>query len=99
VCRADKIPVGKSHNDIAQFTYNEIALQKGDMIYTYTDGYGDQFGGPKGKKFKHKKLKEIMISAATMPAEQQKQMLDNRFEEWKGNLEQVDDVLIIGVRV
>lgn len=99
VCKADKIPVGKSHNDTALFTYNEIALQKGDMVYTYTDGYGDQFGGPKGKKFKHKKLKEIMIAVATKSMEEQKQFLDQNFEHWKGNLEQVDDVLIIGVRV
>lgn len=99
ICKADKIPVGKSHNDTALFTYNEIALQKGDMIYTYTDGYGDQFGGPKGKKFKHKKLKEIMTDVANQSMEEQRQTLNSSFENWMGKLEQVDDVLVIGVRV
>lgn len=98
-CKADKMPVGKSHNDTELFTYNEISLQKGDMIYTCTDGYGDQFGGPKGKKFKLKKLKEILVQISTMPVFEQKSILNKNFEDWRGDLEQVDDVLVIGVRV
>lgn len=99
VCKADKMAVGKSHDDSTPFTFNEIALQKGDMIFTFTDGYADQFGGPKGKKLKYKQMEEIMLSIAGLPLQEQKDILDRRFEEWKGSLEQVDDVLVIGVRV
>lgn len=98
-CKADKMPVGKSHDDSALFTFNEISLEKGDMIYTFTDGYGDQFGGPEGKKFMHKQLRKIFVEVSDLPIETQKEIINNRFEEWKGGLEQVDDVLVIGVRV
>lgn len=97
-CKADKMPVGKSHDDSGVFTYNEIALEKGDMIYTFTDGYGDQFGGPEGKKLKHKKLREILREVSELSIETQKVIIEQRFEEWKGSLEQVDDVLVMGVR-
>ena|GEM_PF-3307406 len=98
-CKADKMPVGKSHDDSALFTFNEIALESGDMVYTFTDGYGDQFGGPEGKKFMHKQLRKIFLEIAEMSIEQQKEIMSQRFEEWKGGLEQVDDVLVIAVRV
>jgi serine phosphatase RsbU (regulator of sigma subunit) len=98
-CKADKMPVGKSHDDASLFTYNEFALQKGDMIYTFTDGYGDQFGGPEGKKFMHKQLRSILLKIAELPLSEQNAIINQRFEAWKGNLEQVDDVLVIGVRV
>ncbi|MDI1355634.1 MAG: YfiR/HmsC family protein [bacterium] len=98
-CKADKMPVGKSHDDSGRFTFNEILLEKGDMIFTFTDGYGDQFGGPEGKKFKHKKLRDIFVQVSEMPINRQKDVISERFDEWKGELEQVDDVLIIGVRV
>jgi serine phosphatase RsbU (regulator of sigma subunit) len=98
-CKADKMPVGKSHDDASLFTYNEFALQKGDMIYTYTDGYGDQFGGPKGKKFMLKQLRSILLKIAELPLSEQNDIINQRFEAWKGDLEQVDDVLVIGVRI
>ena len=98
-CKADKMPVGKSHDDNSKFTFNEILLEKGDMIFTFTDGYGDQFGGPEGKKFKHKKLRDIFVQVSEMPINKQKEIIANTFESWKGELEQVDDVLVIGVRV
>ena len=98
-CKADKMPVGKSHDDSGVFTFNEVSLEKGDMIYTFTDGYGDQFGGPDGKKFMHKQLRKIFVEVSEMPVDKQKDIINNRFEEWKGELEQVDDVLVIGVRV
>ncbi|MBL7933722.1 MAG: DUF4154 domain-containing protein, partial [Bacteroidia bacterium] len=98
-CKADKMPVGKSHDDSSLFTFNEIPLEKGDMIYTFTDGYGDQFGGPEGKKFKHKQLREIFVEVSELSINQQFEHINSRFEDWKGALEQVDDVLVIGVRV
>lgn len=98
VLEAQKMPVGYSDN-ILPFNTNHFQLQSNDCIYTITDGYADQFGGINGKKFKYKQLKELLatISHQTMP--QQKQILETTFDNWKGNLEQVDDVCIIGLRV
>jgi serine phosphatase RsbU (regulator of sigma subunit) len=98
-CKGDKMPIGKSHDDDLPFTYNEIKLQKGDMIYTFTDGFYDQFGGPKGKKLKARMFKEILLELSGLPVAEQKIQLDARFTDWKGDLEQVDDVLLIGVKV
>ena len=97
--KPDKMPVGMHHGEKKPFSINTLGLRKGDIIYTFTDGYADQFGGPKGKKFKYKALKEVLISIQTKSMEEQKEILHSTFEKWKGNLEQVDDVLIIGVRV
>jgi serine phosphatase RsbU (regulator of sigma subunit)/Tfp pilus assembly protein PilF len=97
--KADKFPVGNYHGDLKPFTNHTVALQKGDLIYTLTDGFPDQFGGPKGKKFKYKTLQDLLLSMAHEPLTKQQQVLEAEFLKWKGNLEQVDDVLIIGVRV
>jgi serine phosphatase RsbU (regulator of sigma subunit) len=69
------------------------------MLYLFTDGYADQFGGPKGKKFKHRKLIETLLMVSSFPCEAQKDELMRSFEEWKGNLEQIDDVCIVGIRI
>jgi len=99
VCPADKMPVGKSPRDHESFTLRSVELQKGDIVYTLTDGYPDQFGGPKGKKFKYKQLEEILLDVNQLSLEEQKNILSERFESWRGNLEQVDDVLLIGIRI
>ena len=98
-CKADKMPVGKGHDDSISFTFNEITLQKGDVVYTFTDGYADQFGGPRGKKFKYKQLEDIMLEICSLPLKEQSKILNQKFEDWKGNLDQVDDVLIIGFKI
>jgi serine phosphatase RsbU (regulator of sigma subunit) len=95
----DKMPVGKHNRDNVPFTQHTIDLQKGDLVYAITDGMPDQFGGPKGKKFMYKQLKELLISIAPLPMSEQKEKLATTLNNWKGNLEQVDDVCIIGVRV
>ena len=69
------------------------------MVYTITDGMPDQFGGTKGKKFMSKQLKELIVSISHLPMNEQKEKLSNAFNLWKGDLEQIDDVLVIGVRV
>ncbi|MGZ3900495.1 MAG: tetratricopeptide repeat protein [Bacteroidia bacterium] len=97
--KPDKMPVGKHDKDQQPFTLHEIQLQKGDLIYTFTDGYADQFGGPKGKKFKYKPLQEIILGFADVEMKKQKEILEHKFNEWKGELEQVDDVLIIGIKI
>jgi serine phosphatase RsbU (regulator of sigma subunit) len=98
-CKADKMPVGRGHDDSVSFSYNEIIIQKGDLIYTFTDGLADQFGGARGKKFKYKQLEEILLNSCHLSMQEQKEILLTRFERWKGVLEQVDDVCVIGVRV
>ncbi len=95
----DKMPVGKHDKDATPFSQHQIDLQKGDVVYTLTDGMPDQFGGPKGKKFMYKQLKELLVSIASMPMNEQKEKLQSSLNNWKGDLEQVDDVCIIGVRI
>lgn len=95
----DKMPIGKHDKDQIPFTQNEFDLQKGDIIYTLTDGMPDQFGGLKGKKYKYTRLKEFMIEIASLPMDQQKEKLAHELTQWKGDLEQIDDVCIMGVRV
>lgn len=97
--KPDKIPVGKYLDQEIPFTRHQIPLQKGDCVYTFSDGYMDQFGGPNGKKFMSKRLKELLISIAHLPMNEQKEKINNSFQEWKGNLDQVDDVTVIGIRI
>lgn len=95
----DKMPVGKGEND-SSFTLHEIKdLKKEDTLYLYTDGYGDQFGGPEIKKFKSRLLNEFLISVANNPIYRQRSILENRFLEWKGSLDQIDDICIIGIKI
>lgn len=94
----DKMPVGKGEK-IDNFQLNNINYKIGDMLYLYTDGYPDQFGGPKGKKFKYKPLAEILLANSHLSLNQQSEILDNKFNQWKGDLEQVDDVLVIGIKI
>jgi serine phosphatase RsbU (regulator of sigma subunit) len=96
---ADKMPVGKHERDQQPFTQHSAELQKGDMIYMITDGFPDQFGGPSGKKFMHRRLKETLIALGHLSMEEQKQGLLKALNDWKGNLEQVDDITVIGIRV
>jgi serine phosphatase RsbU (regulator of sigma subunit) len=94
----DKMPIGKGEKNNS-FTLNSIKLIKGDNLFLYTDGYADQFGGLKGKKFKYKQLNELLLSLSNQTMIEQKDILSKTFTSWKGNLEQIDDVLIIGIKV
>ena len=97
--KADKMPVGKYTEKMRPFTLQTIELLKGDIIYTSTDGYADQFGGPAGKKFKSKQLKELLLANSYKPMPEQKKILNSTIDQWKGKLEQVDDITIIGIRI
>jgi serine phosphatase RsbU (regulator of sigma subunit) len=69
------------------------------MIYIFTDGYADQFGGPGGKKFKYKQMEELLVKHHTLPLAEQKNKIEEVFNNWKGNLEQVDDICVIGIQI
>lgn len=94
----DKMPVGKGEKE-ESFTTHYLEVNQGETIYLYTDGYADQFGGPKGKKFKYKPLNEMLVANTSLELEKQKQELEQTFNTWKSNLEQVDDVLVVGVKL
>jgi serine phosphatase RsbU (regulator of sigma subunit) len=97
--KPDKMPVGKPMGEIKPFTLQQISLKKNDLIIMLTDGFADQFGGPNGKKFMYKPLKELILNINNAPLSDIKNELKRVFSDWKANSEQVDDVLIIGVRI
>lgn len=96
--KGDSMHIGLA-DDLTPFTTHEIKIEKGDIIYIFTDGYSDQFGGEKGKKFKLSSLKQILLQHADQTLEKQKEILLQKFNEWKGSLEQIDDVCVIGIRL
>jgi serine phosphatase RsbU (regulator of sigma subunit) len=97
--KPDHMPVGKSPRDNDPFSLNIVQLHKGDIVYMLTDGYADQFGGESGKKYKIKNVKGILLANRHLPMDEQKKVLEENFEKWRGNLEQVDDVAIVGIRI
>ena len=97
--KADKFPVGFSYGEIQPFRLNEILLQAGDIVLTFSDGYADQFGGAEGKKFKYKNLQNILAGSAQQPLFEMKNILSNNLRDWQGTLEQVDDITVIGFKV
>lgn len=97
--KADKMPVGKHYGEKNSYTLQSVILQKNDIIYSFTDGYADQFGGPIGKKFKYKQLQNVLLTNREKPLNKQKEIMNVLIENWKGSLEQVDDILIVGVKV
>jgi len=97
--RPNKFSIGGHSTEGKHFDLNQIQVYPGDQIYLITDGYADQFGGDKGKKFKFKNLKELILSVSEKPMLEQKMIIDETFESWKGGLEQVDDVCLIGVKI
>ncbi len=98
--KGDKFPIGAYlGNELQKFTHHEWELQKGDYIYIFTDGYADQFGGEKGKKFKNKEFQQMLMDNHKKPLIEQRNVLEKTFDTWRGSLEQVDDVLVIGIRI
>lgn len=96
--KGNKQPIGKVDNP-KPFTTHTIKLLQGDTIYIFTDGFADQFGGDKGKKFMYKPFKELLLSIQEKTMDEQKIVLEQHFKNWKGSSEQVDDVCVIGVKI
>jgi serine phosphatase RsbU (regulator of sigma subunit) len=96
---ADKMPIGTSaHNDIP-FSVSELPMIVGQTLYILSDGYEDQFGGPMGKKFLSKAMKRFLLSLQGKPMNDQRNALNQTIEDWKGELDQVDDILVIGLKI
>jgi serine phosphatase RsbU (regulator of sigma subunit) len=99
--KSDKIAIG-GINEIGQdkvFTNHTFQLEKNDCIYLFTDGFADQFGGEKGKKLKYKAFQNLLLDISGLPMKNQQKRLEEFFQIWKGKLDQIDDVLVIGVRI
>jgi serine phosphatase RsbU (regulator of sigma subunit) len=96
----NKFPVGAFVEEhLQQFISKTHRIEKGDTIYLFSDGYADQFGGPKGKKFKYKQLQQLLSSVQSQSMHEQKKVLEQTMTSWRGNLEQIDDILVIGIRL
>jgi serine phosphatase RsbU (regulator of sigma subunit) len=96
--KANNQPIGFIQKRIP-FTNYLMDIKKGDMIYIFSDGYADQFGGPNGKKFKYRNLKNMLLEINTFPAEKQKDLIQDALKSWQGMHDQVDDICVIGIRV
>jgi two-component system, sensor histidine kinase LadS len=98
--KGDSHPIGAYVGDeLKPFTLHEIQLKKDDMVYVFSDGFPDQFGGPNGKKYKYKTFKHFLLKISQEPVEKQAELLIKEYDNWKGDYEQIDDVLVIGVKV
>ena len=96
--KGDRMPVG-IHNRMENFTLHEIDIQKGDILYLFSDGFADQFGGPENKKLHYVNFKKLLLKHCTGLMEEQKLNLSKALEDWQGNCDQIDDILVIGIRI
>lgn len=98
VIKGDKMPIA-FYDYMKAFTLHEFSYAKDDVFYLFSDGYADQFGGPKGKKFMYKAFRNLLIEISNKTMNEQKSILNNTIENWRGNLEQVDDIVVFGLRL
>jgi len=98
IVKGDKMPIGKHGISKGNFSDIEIELQENDCFYIFTDGYADQFGGEKNKKYKRQRFRHILLKNFDKSMLDQKQDLELEHQNWKGNNKQTDDILVIGVR-
>jgi len=96
---SDNISIGSEDHKDKLYTNHTFNTEKGDILYLFSDGYADQFGGEKGKKFKYHQMQQLLVKNNNKSLDLQKHLLEQEFETWKGVLEQVDDVLVIGVKL
>ncbi len=98
--KADKLPIGVNTDGVVDIYTNHIVqLEKGNTVYIFSDGYADQFGGHKNKKFKYRQLRELILSVQDKTMKEQGEVLKNTLAEWQGNEEQIDDILVMGIRI
>ncbi len=97
--KGDRMPIGIHYKEKASFTNHEIQLQNGDQLYLYSDGFPDQIGGEKSRKYMSKKFKQLLLRISDEPMNEQKKLLESTFRNWRGDLSQVDDVVVLGVKI
>jgi serine phosphatase RsbU (regulator of sigma subunit) len=98
IIKGSKMSVGINQAN-ALFDVHEITLKKGDLIYMFSDGFADQFGGPLGKKLKYPRMRDMLLEIIHLPLSIQRRCIESAFENWKGDNEQIDDVLLIGIKL
>jgi serine phosphatase RsbU (regulator of sigma subunit) len=96
--RIGRHPIGLVTKKERKFEKLTMELNKNDLVYIFTDGYCDQFGGPKAEKFMYERFEKLLAEISNMPLNEQEKILEQRIEEWKGENQQLDDILVIGVR-
>jgi serine phosphatase RsbU (regulator of sigma subunit) len=97
--KGDNMPIGIYEQEDIPFSSKEVLFKKNDIIYLFTDGYADQFGGTGKKKFRSENFKKLLIDIHNLPMHEQKKALEKRYEEWRGEIDQVDDILIAGIKM
>jgi len=97
--KGDRMPIGIHVQDPIPFTRHEAKIQKSDILYLFSDGYVDQFGGDNDKKFSAVRFKELLEEIYDEPMQKQKEILDSTFNEWRASEEQIDDVLVMGIKI
>ena len=97
--KGDSQPIGIYSGKLKSFKKNKVKVKEGDMLYLFSDGFHDQFGGEKGKKYMSGKFYKFLLSISKENTEKQSKLIENEFERWKGAFEQIDDVCVMGVRV
>jgi serine phosphatase RsbU (regulator of sigma subunit) len=98
--KGNKFPIGAFFKGVrGHFDNHSVEIKKGDMVYVFSDGYADQFGGPDNFKFLTKRFRELLLEIHQMPLKEQQQVLHTTIREWMGNYEQLDDITIIGVKI
>ncbi len=96
--KGDRFPIGYQSDGEMKYSKHEIKIESHDTFYIFSDGYADQFGGPDGKKFKYRRFRHLLLNIHKLPAEDQKTILHQKLEEWMGDYEQVDDIIVIGMK-
>jgi serine phosphatase RsbU (regulator of sigma subunit) len=94
----DKMPIGVAAEFENSFTSKTLDIFPGDNLYLFSDGYPDQFGGPEGKKFKYRPFRKLLLECSKLEPYHQKEVLVNELNKWKGNLSQLDDITILGIK-
>jgi serine phosphatase RsbU (regulator of sigma subunit) len=93
------MPIGISAKNHEPFSLHELDMKPGYTMYMFSDGYVDQFGGPEGKKFMSKAFKRLLLDVQDYPMEEQRKILDDNLLQWMGDLPQIDDIIVIGIRM
>ena len=96
--KGDHMPIGIYDDALVSFTNNEVQIEEGDLIYLFSDGYVDQLGGPGRKTYRSRKFKQLLVDIHQKPLEEQKEILEKEHEKWRGDIEQIDDIMVMGIR-